>query len=159
MRELNLRGGRLLWAAALACLTSLACRAPHTSGDHGGADHHGVPEHAIHYLEIVTPDPAAVRDLYAALYGWDFAPADPLLGQAFVAAMPGGSLCGIRAPMGDQELPVVRTYLRVPDLRAAIRAAADRGAVVAIESMSLGGHGEIAMYLLDGVEQGLWQVP
>ncbi len=79
-----------------------------------------VPEHAVYYLEIVTPDVQAACDLYSKAYGWRFQAVGPELGNSFVASLPGGSLCGIRAPMHDQEKPIVRTYLRVTDIESAI---------------------------------------
>jgi len=58
-----------------------------------------LPSPSIHYLEIVTPDPEAACRYYAQAYGWHFDPAGPELGFSFVARLPGGSLCGIRAPL------------------------------------------------------------
>lgn len=118
-----------------------------------------VPEHSVHYLEIVTPDPPSARDLYEQSYGWRFGPADPALGNAFVAALPGGSLCGIRAPMSDEEKPIVRTYLRVDDLTSAVQGAAHMGANILLDRMEIPGHGIIAIFEHGGIQQGLWQVP
>ncbi len=118
-----------------------------------------VPENAIHYLEIVTPDPEAASRHYGAAYGWEFEAMSPELGNAFVAMLPGGSLCGIRAPMSEMEKPIVRTYLRVEDLKSAVREAAKQGATIALESMEIPGRGTIAIYRYGGIEQGLWQVP
>ena len=113
----------------------------------------------IHYLEIITPDAAAARDHYSQAYDWQFADAVPELGNAFVASLPGGSLCGIREPMHAAELPIVRTYIRVADINAATKRAADLGATVALEPTELPGHGLIAIYMFGGIEQGIWQVP
>jgi len=118
-----------------------------------------VPEHAVHYLEIVTPDVEAACLLYGTAYGWDFQAMEPELGNAFVAKLPGGSLCGIRAPLHDQEEPVVRTYLRVADIETAVQGAAQLGAQIALEPTEIPGHGKIAIYLFGGIQQGLWQVP
>jgi len=71
-----------------------------------------VSEHDIHYLEIVTPDAEASCDFYGQTYGWRFEKMAPELGGAFVAVLPNGSLCGIRAPMHELEKPTVRTYVR-----------------------------------------------
>lgn len=117
-----------------------------------------VSEHAVHYLEIVTDDVPAISDFYAKAYGWSFGPEAPELGNARVATLPDGSLCGIRAPLSDQEKPIVRTYLRVADLDAAVKRAAELGATIALESMEIPGRGKIAIYFLGGIEQGLWQV-
>jgi predicted enzyme related to lactoylglutathione lyase len=118
-----------------------------------------VPEHAVHYLEIVTPDVEAACHLYSTAYGWRFRATGPELGNSFVATLPGGSLCGIRAPMHDQEKPIVRTYLRVTDIETAVQGAAKLGAKIALEPVEIPGQGKIAIYLYGGIEQGLWEVP
>jgi predicted enzyme related to lactoylglutathione lyase len=118
-----------------------------------------VPEHAVHYLEIVTPDVEAACHLYGTAYGWRFQAMGAELGNSFVATLPGGSLCGIRAPMHDQEKPIVRTYLRVTDIETAVKGAAQLRAKIALEPVEIPGHGKIAIYLYAGIEQGLWQVP
>lgn len=118
-----------------------------------------VPEHAVHYLEIVTPDVEAACHLYGTAYGWRFQATGAELGNSFVATLPGGALCGIRAPMHDQETPIVRTYLRVADIETAVHGAAQLGAKIALAPVEIPGHGKIAIYLYGGVEQGLWQVP
>jgi len=118
-----------------------------------------VPEHDIHYLEIVTPNAEAARDFYSQAYGWRFRDVAPELGNAFVASLPNGSLCGIRAPMHDQEKPTVRTYIRVADINSSIQKAAELGAAVALEPTEISGQGLITIYSFGGIEQGLWQVP
>lgn len=118
-----------------------------------------VPEHTIHYLEIVTPDVEAACRLYGTAYGWRFEAMGAELGNSFVAKLPDGSLCGIRAPMSDQEKPIVRTYLRVTDIQAAVERAEKLGATFLLPRMEIPGHGTIAIYSFGGVEQGLWQVP
>ncbi len=118
-----------------------------------------VPEHEIHYLEIVTPNAEVARDFYSQAYGWNFEGMAPELGNAFVASLPNGSLCGIRAPMHDQEKPTVRTYVRVADINFSIQRAAELGAAVALEPTEISGRGMIAIYGYDGIEQGIWQVP
>ena len=65
-----------------------------------------VPEHSIHYLEIVTPDVEAACHLYGTAYRWRFQATGPELGNSFLATLPGGGLCGVRAPMSDQETPI-----------------------------------------------------
>ena len=117
-----------------------------------------VTKHAVHYLEIVTPDVEAACHLYGEAYGWRFQNMGAELGNSFVATLPDGSLCGIRAPMHDQERPVVRTYLRVTDIDKAVEEAAGLGAEIALEPVDIPGHGKIAIYLFGGIEQGLWQL-
>ena len=88
-----------------------------------------VPEHALYYLEIVTLDVEAACRLYGQAYGWLFQATGPELGNAFLATLPGGTLCAIRAPMSEEEKPTVRTYLRVSDIEAAARDAEQLGDV------------------------------
>lgn len=118
----------------------------------------GVAEHAVHYLEIVTPDVEAARLLYSTAFGWHFQAPVPELGNALVATLPGGSLCGIRAPLHAAETPVVRPYVRVADLERATREAGRSGATILLESMVLAGWGRISIVEVGGIQQGLWQV-
>ena len=74
----------------------------------------------IHYLEIVTMEVDAVCAVYAAANGVQFGKPDAGFGNARTAAMPGGGLVGVRAPMRDTEEPVVRPYWLVDDIKAAL---------------------------------------
>lgn len=53
-----------------------------------------VPEQSIHYVEIVTPDPEAVRMVYEKCCGLTFNPKDPVPGDACVGSLPSGLMCG-----------------------------------------------------------------
>ena len=117
-----------------------------------------VAEHAVHYLEIVTAEVEAVRELYENTCGWRFQPLAPELGNAAVAERPGGSLCGIRAPLQPQEHPVVRIYVRVNDLKATLQRAEQSGAEIMLPHMEIPGRGSIAIYRQGGIEHGIWQV-
>lgn len=116
-------------------------------------------DHGIYYLEIVTPDSRAVRDFYREAYGYEFSDATPELGGAFFASLPGGSLIGIRAPLRETEEPIIRTYIRVSDIHRATRRAEELGAKIALGPTEIAGRGQIAIYLLGGIEQGIWQLP
>jgi len=112
----------------------------------------------VHYLEIVTPDVDAVCAAFEKLYGVSFGAPEAVLGNARTAALAGGGRVGVRAPMHETEAPVVRPYVLVDDIDAAVRAAADAGAEIALPLMEIPGHGKIAIYFLGGVQQGLWQI-
>ncbi|HEU4642550.1 MAG TPA: hypothetical protein VFS44_08855 [Gemmatimonadaceae bacterium] len=119
-----------------------------------------VPEHAVYYMEVVTNDVSGARTLYHQVYGWDFQAMGPELGNSFVAELPDGSRCGIRAPMHEQERPIVRTYIRVNDIERAARRVEALGGMLALPPMEIPGHGTIAIYIMaGGIEQGLWQLP
>lgn len=112
----------------------------------------------IHYLEIVTPEVDAVCAAYTAANGLRFGDPDPGLGQARTAALPGGGLVGVRAPLRETEAPVVRPYWLVDDIEAAVAAAVGAGAVIAHPPLEIPGHGTFAIYIQGGVEHGLWQL-
>ena len=111
----------------------------------------------IGYLEIVTPEVDATRDLYTELYGVTFTDPQPGLGYASTTRLPGGGRLGIRAPLRPDESPVVRPYLLVKDIKAAVAAAQAAGAQIAHPPLELPGHGTFAIYILGGIEHGLWQ--
>jgi len=112
----------------------------------------------IQYLEIVTPDVDATCALLAKTHGVSFAEPDPGFGNARTAALAGGGRLGVRAPMRDDEAPVVRPYRHVDDIDAAVRDAEAAGAQVAIPPMEIPGQGRFAIYLLGGIEHGVWQL-
>jgi len=112
----------------------------------------------IHYLEIVTTEVDSVCAAYAAAIGVRFGGPDPRLGNARTSALPGGGLVGVRAPMHEAEVPVVRPYWLVDDIEAAIAAALKAGGELAHPSMEIPGHGTFAIYIQGGVHHGLWQL-
>jgi predicted enzyme related to lactoylglutathione lyase len=112
----------------------------------------------IQYLEIVTTNVDAACKLYSQMHGVTFGDADPSLGGARTAKLASGGLLGIRAPLRDTETPVVRPYLLVKDIKAAVAAAAEAGAVVAMEPTEIPTHGQFAIVIQGGIESGLWQL-
>ena len=64
----------------------------------------------VHYLEVVTKDVGAVCAGYSAANGMQFGAPVAGLGNARTAALPGGGVCGVRAPMRESEESVVRPY-------------------------------------------------
>ncbi len=112
----------------------------------------------IHYLEIVTKEVDAVCAAYAAANGAHFGGADAGLGNARTAALPGGGLVGVRAPMRETEVPVVRPYWLVDDIEAALAAAVEAGGQIAHPPMEIPGHGTFAIYIHGGIDHGLWKL-
>src|SRR5690606_837132 len=111
----------------------------------------------IQYLEIVTKDVDAVCAAYAAMKGVQFGQPDAGLGNARTAALAGGGLVGVRAPLRETEEPVVRPYWLVADIAAAVAAVVEAGGEIAHPPMEIPGHGTFAIYLQGGVDHGLWQ--
>ena len=113
----------------------------------------------VRYLEIVTSDPNATCEALEELHGVTFGEPDPALGNARTAELDNGGRIGVREPMGAQEQPVVRPYLGVPDVEAAVRAAEAAGGAIAMPATEIPGHGTFAIYLLGGIQHGVWEVP
>jgi predicted enzyme related to lactoylglutathione lyase len=112
----------------------------------------------IHYLEIVTREVDAVCAAYEAANRVRFGEPDAGLGNARTAAMHGGGLVGVRAPMRESEEPVVRPYWLVDDVEAALAAAVEAGGEVAVPPMEIPGHGTFAISVQGGIDHGLWQL-
>ncbi|MEL7061019.1 MAG: hydroxylase [Acidobacteriota bacterium] len=112
----------------------------------------------IHYLELVTHDVDGVCDTWSRLHGLTFGEPVPEFGGARTAARPDGSLVGVRGPLRDDEQPVVRPYVLVEDIDAAVQSAADGGAEVAMPPMEIPGRGRFAILIVGGNDLGLWQL-
>lgn len=112
----------------------------------------------IQYLEIVTKEVDAVCAAYAATNGVQFGEPNPGLGNARIAALAGGGLVGVRAPLRETEEPVVRPYWLVKDIEAAVAAAVQAGGELAHPPMEIPGQGRFAIYLQGGNDHGLWQL-
>jgi predicted enzyme related to lactoylglutathione lyase len=112
----------------------------------------------VHYLEIVTKDVDAVCTSYATVHGLQFGNPDAGLGGARTAALPGGGMVGVRAPMHETEDPVVRPYWLVEDIEASVAAAVGTGAEVAHPPLDIPGLGTFAIYIQGEIHHGLWQL-
>ena len=112
----------------------------------------------IQYLEIVTKDVDAACKLYSQVHGVSFGTADQKLGGARTARLAGGGMLGIRAPLRPTEKPVVRPYVLVENIKAAVATAAKSGAEIAMEPTQIAGYGQFAIVIHGGIESGLWQL-
>lgn len=117
-------------------------------------------ENAMHvqYLEIVTHKVEATCAALAQLHGVTFGEPEPGLGGARVAALESGGRIGVRAPLAEHDLPIVRPYLLVDDIAAATAAAEAAGAEFAMTATEIPGHGTFAIYFLGGIQYGLWEL-
>ncbi len=123
----------------------------------GKPDPKGRSNVRIHYVEIVCRDVAAQCAALERVHGLSFGPAVADLGRARVAEAPGGTLIGVRAPLAEHELPIVRTYLEVEDIANAVKDAEAAGGVIAYPPTRQGDTGTWAIYFLGDVQLGLWQ--
>jgi len=121
------------------------------------ADDGGQSAMTVQYLEIVTPSVNETCDALAKAHGVVFSEPVAEFGNARMADLKSGGRIGVRAPMRETEEPVVRPYLLVEDIDAAVKAAEASGATVAMPPMPIPGHGKFSIFILGGIEHGLWQ--
>jgi len=111
----------------------------------------------VQYLEIVTTEVEETCAALAAPHGVVFSDAVEALGGARVAELANGGRIGVRAPMAEHESPLVRPYMLVEDIHAATAAAQAAGAEFAMTANEIPGQGAFAIYMLGGVQHGLWE--
>ena len=92
------------------------------------------------------------------LHGVRFGEPEAALGNARTATLEGGGRVGVRAPMREDEAPVVRPYVLVDDIEAAVKAAEAAGGQVAMPATEIPGHGKFAIYFQGGIQYGLWEL-
>ena len=97
------------------------------------------------------------RETLEQVHGLTFGEPVAEFGNARTAELQGGGRIGVRGPLRETEVPVVRPYVLVDDIHAAVQAAEEKGAHVAIPPLEIPGQGAFAIYLLGGIEHGLWQ--
>lgn len=111
----------------------------------------------LHFLEIVTKDVDAVCALYSQTHGVAFGEALKEFGGARTVQLAHDCTLSVRAPMHDGERPVVRPYMRVDDIEAAVAEAKKAGAEVMVPPMKVPEHGMCAIVYQGEIEIGLWQ--
>jgi len=112
----------------------------------------------VQYLEIVTPEVDSTCASLEQMHGVRFGESEAGLGNARTAALSNGGRIGVRAPMAAHEESVVRPYLLVDDIEAAVKAAEAAGAEIALPATEIPGHGTFAIYILGGIQHGLWKL-
>ena len=141
-------------ASLAVAFSALAFSAPVMAEHHGSIEEKTVQ---VQYLEIVTPEVDATCQALAAQHGVTFGEPVPMLGNARTADLAGGGRISVRGPLRDDETPVVRPYLLLSDIEAAIAAAEAAGAEFAMRATPIPGEGTFAIYMLGGIEHGIWQ--
>lgn len=111
----------------------------------------------LHYLEIVTPDVVGTCRTFEATHGVAFGEPIPELGNARTTELQGGWFVGVRAPMREDESPVVRPYVLVDDIEAAVTAAREAGCEIALPPTEIPARGKCAIYIRGGIQHGLWE--
>lgn len=112
----------------------------------------------VQYLEVVTADVDATCSALEKLHGVGFGKPEASLGNARTATLRGGGRVGVRAPMREDEEPVVRPYVLVDDIEAAVKAAKAAGGEFAMLATEIPGEGKFAIYVHGGIQYGLWEL-
>ena len=112
----------------------------------------------VQYLEVVTADVDATCSALEKLHGVRFGEPEAALGKARTATLHGGGRIGVRAPLREDEEPVVRPYVLVDDIEAAVKAAEAAGGEIAMTATEIPGHGRFAIYFQGGIQYGLWEL-
>ena len=113
---------------------------------HVTAHDHGTPS----FVDLATPDPAAARDFYGALFGWTFdeQPAGPDATYT-MCSKDGHTAAGmmqLTEEMAAQGMPPVwSSYVTVADLDAAVAAVAESGGQVMRPAMDVMDAGRMAI--------------
>ena len=159
MTALKIRSLVALLGAALV----LWAQSPSASGTQGAPAPAGQASEKersmrVHYLEVVTTDIDATCSALEKLHGVRFGKAEAALGHARTATLHGGGRIGVRAPMRAEEKPVVRPYVLVEDIEAAVQAAKTAGGEIAMTPTEIPGQGRFAIYFQGGIEYGLWEL-
>jgi predicted enzyme related to lactoylglutathione lyase len=111
----------------------------------------------VQFLEIVTPSVDETCALLAETHGVTFSDPVPEFGNSRTASLAGGGRISVRAPMRVTEEPVVRPYMLVDDIEAAVEAAKAAGAEIAMGPTPIPGQGTFSIYILGGIQHGLWK--
>ena len=112
----------------------------------------------VYYLEIVTEDVESVCSGYTAAMGLEFGEPDALFGNARTAELEGGGTVGVRSPLSEIELPVVRPYWLVGDIEAAVAAVVEAGGEIIHPPLEIPGRGTFAIYVQGANQNGFWQM-
>lgn len=112
---------------------------------------------SVEYLEIVTTEVESTCNALSKLQDLSFGEPVAELGNARIAALPGGGRVGVRAPMADHDKPIVRPYFLVEDIDAKVEAMKELGAEIAMPGTEIPGQGKFAIYMLGGTQHGIWQ--
>lgn len=144
-----------LWSGSVTLLYLTLLSVSPLGARASGGD--GSPEMKAHYVEIVSTSVDKQCLVLEQVNGLTFGPKVPELGNAKVAKLANGTMIGVRAPMANHEKPITRIYFEVEDINAAVKKAEATGAVIAYPPTKQGKTGTWAIYILDGIQYGLWQ--
>ncbi len=110
------------------------------------------------WVDLATTDPAAARDFYGQLFGWDFDIGPEEYGSYATATKGGRSVAGVvGSPMSDTP-PAWTTYFATDDAAQTAQAASANGAALMMDAMPVGDLGSMVIFQdPTGAFVGAWQ--
>ncbi len=112
------------------------------------------------WVDLSTSDPAAAKEFYGGLFGWEATDAGSLeeTGGYAMFTLRGKQVAGVGPLMDPNQPQVWSTYISTDDADAAVARARDAGAQVIVEPMDVMDAGRMAMVMHPaGGVVGLWQ--
>ena len=112
------------------------------------------------WVDLSTPDPAAAKRFYGALFGWEARDAGPPeeTGGYAMFTLRGKNIAGVSPLMSEDQPAVWSTYVSTDDADAAVARAKDAGGQAIIEAMDVMDAGRIAFVMHPaGGAVGIWQ--
>ncbi len=112
------------------------------------------------WVDLSTSDPAAAKEFYGGLFGWEVADAGPVeeTGGYAMFTLRGKQVAGIGPLMDPNQPQVWSTYISTDDADAATARARDAGAQVIVEPMDVMEAGRMAVVIHPaGGVVGFWQ--
>lgn len=144
-------------ASALTLPLLFASCASHEPAATNSATFHESHGMQVHYLEIVTSDVEGTCATLAKIHNVQFSDPVAEFGGARTADLDNGNRLGVRGSLHAAEEPVMRPYILVEDINAAVEAARAGGCEIAHPPLEIPGQGTFAIYFQGGNQYGLWQ--
>lgn len=118
-----------------------------------------LPDGTPCWVDVLVTDPAAARDFYSGLFGWDIQDGPPEAGGYLMCLLNGRPVAAISPkPEGNPFPNVWATYLAAGDLDLTVARAKEAGGTFMMEPTDVAAAGRIAFGMDPaGAPYGLWQ--
>lgn len=122
------------------------------------ADVDGYATGQVSWVDLVTTDPAAAREFYRALFGWDYEIGPAETGHYTMCLLGGRAAAGMNGDPSERLAPAWTTYFSVDDLDGVFAGATALGATPLMGPIEITGQGGVAA-LTDpaGAVVGMWR--
>jgi len=99
------------------------------------------------WVDLASKDPAAARDFYSRLFGWNVeVNPDPQYGGYGIAKVDGKDAAGIGGAMSPDQPSAWSVYIGTDDIDALSKRVADAGGTVAMAPFDVGDQGKMAVF-------------